>query len=497
MQIQQIRTADFKKKGKKRGLVRTHQKNDQLMLPFLTLDSNPFIASVKTMPGYRVKSLLSKCDAKSDAPCVPDTATTFTQEQSSHGETSNKAAVMEIQQPTTGETTEQRTEPNLGFSSVHVAAPAQGEKEKKQNTKRKKEKVTEKKREQEMRGTGAGVTLAKNRGNRKNERPKKQGVEDNIPEGPKSPDDENFYMEEHLEVEKNMEEISAEMPSINTSFFSEISKYPLLSPEKEHELALKIRNEQDPDAFHLFLMSNLRLALACVRDVMRRMGGNTILDFMDLAQEAVLGLMTAVERFDPSRGTRFSTYGLYWIYQRVKRAIVSQRKGMSVPGFAGESVFAMTDYIALYNKGKEHEIPKRFRNRVKDLARITNHVMSFGENESDADTGRQKTGVVDEERFADREKDSSNCFLGDEAMSNFFKFDFHRFLDSELSPYEADIVRRKFGLIPYNIPASCKEIGIIHGKSSETIRLNVEAVLKKLRKNKQAEKFMTAWLKQN
>lgn len=310
--------------------------------------------------------------------------------------------------------------------------------------------------------------------------------------------EDEFYREEQREIDSRVKEIQAEMPSACNTFFSAVSKYPLLTPEQEHELALKIRNDRDPEAFNLFLMSNMRLALACVRDVMRRMGGNTILEFMDLAQEAVLGLMTAVERFDPTRGTRFSTYGLYWIYQRVKRAIVSQRKGISVPGYAGESVFAMTDYILLYKQGKEEEIPKKYRNRVRDLARITNHMMAFGETpDSEGEGCRSKPGLLSEDRFADSEKDSSNCFLGDEIMTQFFIDDFHNFLNNELTEYEADLLRRKFGLEPYNIPASHKEIGRIYGKSSETIRLNIESILKKVRKNKRAEYFMAAWLKQN
>lgn len=308
---------------------------------------------------------------------------------------------------------------------------------------------------------------------------------------------EALCLEKEIDIEKNVIEMQQEMPSVCNAFFSEISKYPLLTPEQEHELALKIRNERDQEAFNLFLMSNMRLALACVRDVMRRMGGNTILDFMDLAQEAVLGLMTAVERFDPERGTRFSTYGLYWIYQRVKRAVVSQRKGLSVPGFAGESVFAMTDYIQLYNQGHEQDIPKRLRSRVRDLARITNSVMSFGDGDMDEQTGRSKPGVVDAERFVDREHDNSNCYLGDEVMSRFFISDFHKFLEAELSKYQADILRRKFGLYPYNMPASHKEIGKVYGKSSETIRLNIESIMKRLKKNKRAKKFLDAWLSQN
>ena len=297
--------------------------------------------------------------------------------------------------------------------------------------------------------------------------------------------------------ESALPDIPVTAPPGSGPLFAAISRYPLLTPSQEKELAERIQRDGDREAFELFVMSNLRLAMACVRDVMRRMGGNTILDLADLAQEAVLGLMTAVRRFDPDRGVRFSTYGLYWIYQRVKRAIVSQRRGITVPGFAGESVFAMTEYIELYNQGKENKIPKRYRNRVRDLSRITSTVMSFGDADMDESTGMQKGGTVDESRFMDPDKNSSNYFLGEETMSRFFKSDFHALLDQELTPYEADILRRKFGLSPYAVPANYKEIGEAHGRSSETVRLSMEAALKKLKKNKRVEEFMEAWLKKD
>lgn len=312
-------------------------------------------------------------------------------------------------------------------------------------------------------------------------------------------DDEEMnrhYEEEALEIEKNIRAARTEIATGGNVFFAAISKYPLLTPDEEKELSRRIREERDPEAFERFVLSNVRLALACVRDIQHRMGGNTIMDFMDLSQEAMLGLMTAVERFDHRKGTRFSTYGLYWIYQRVKRAIVSQRKGMSVPGFAGESVFAMADYIEMYNSGNIEEIPARFRNRARDLARISSRMISYGEN---PERDEEKTGVANLEHIAAENSAGGGGEqarkLGEGLMEQFFASDFHAFLDEELSPYEADVLRRKFGLAPYNIPASNKEIAAVHGKSPETVRINIDALIKRLRKNKRAEKFMKSWLK--
>jgi len=280
-----------------------------------------------------------------------------------------------------------------------------------------------------------------------------------------------------------------ELPSACAAFFSRLSDWPLLSAEEERELAEKVA-KGDKEAFERFVMSNARLAVACVKDISRRMGGNTILDFMDLAQEAVLGLMTAVERFDPNRGVRFSTYGMYWIYQRVKRALVSQRKGMTVPGFAGESVFAMGDYIALYCEGREDLVPRRNLPRVKDLARLVGRMACFGDSEEREECG---SDVVDEETISSG--DDASTPGGDESMSVFLRDDFSRLLDSLTTPVEADMLRRKFGLYPYNSPESYKEIALVHGKSSETVRSMVDSMLTKLRRSRRVEKFAAEWLK--
>jgi RNA polymerase primary sigma factor len=297
---------------------------------------------------------------------------------------------------------------------------------------------------------------------------------------------------EEVEIEKNVEEAKndTQLASVYNVFFKEISKYPLLTASEEKELSRRIREERDPEAFNLFVMSNLRLALACVRDVQKRMGGNTILDFMDLAQEAVLGLMTAVERFDYKKGTRFSTYGIYWIYQKVKRAIVSQRKGLSVPGFAGESVFSMSDYINLYKDGKMDEIPKKHRKRVRDLTRLTVSMIPFG-TPDEADESGEKNVC---EEFFDADKLKGFSGVRHDIMDKFFVDECHRLLKRELNDFERDIVLMKFGLAPYNLPASNQEIGNKYDISGESIRVTLDGILKRMKKNRRAAKLMREWI---
>jgi RNA polymerase primary sigma factor len=298
--------------------------------------------------------------------------------------------------------------------------------------------------------------------------------------------------DEEVEIEKYVEEAKSDtqLASVYNVFFKEISKYPLLTASEEKDLSRRIREEHDAEAFNLFVMSNLRLALACVRDVQKRMGGNTILDFMDLAQEAVLGLMTAVERFDYKKGTRFSTYGIYWIYQKVKRAIVSQRKGLSVPGFAGESVFSMSEYINLYKDGKIDEIPKKYRKRVRDLTRLTANMIPFGTPDEAEESGEKNVC----EEFFNSDKTTEFSGVRHDIMDKFFIDECHRLLKRELNDFERDIVLMKFGLAPYNLPASNQEIGDKYNVSGESIRVTLDGVLKRMKKNRRAAKLMREWI---
>ena len=108
-------------------------------------------------------------------------------------------------------------------------------------------------------------------------------------------------------------------------YLREIGQIPLLTPEQEIELAAKIK-KGDAEARALMIRSNLRLVVKIAHDY-----ANLGLPLLDLISEGNIGLMKAVERFDPAKGGKLSTYAAWWIKQSIKRALANQSKTIRLP----------------------------------------------------------------------------------------------------------------------------------------------------------------------
>lgn len=108
-------------------------------------------------------------------------------------------------------------------------------------------------------------------------------------------------------------------------YLRQIAQYPLLTPAQEVSLSAKIRRG-DRKAKEQMIRANLRLVVKIARDY-----ANLGLPLMDLISEGNIGLVKAVERFDPSKGGKLSTYGAWWIKQSIKRALANQGKTIRLP----------------------------------------------------------------------------------------------------------------------------------------------------------------------
>src|SRR5467141_3020274 len=108
-------------------------------------------------------------------------------------------------------------------------------------------------------------------------------------------------------------------------YLREIGQIPLLTPDQEIELAAKIK-KGDREARALMIRSNLRLVVKIAHDY-----ANLGLPLLDLISEGNIGLMKAVERFDPAKGGKLSTYAAWWIKQAIKRALANQSKTIRLP----------------------------------------------------------------------------------------------------------------------------------------------------------------------
>jgi RNA polymerase primary sigma factor len=120
-------------------------------------------------------------------------------------------------------------------------------------------------------------------------------------------------------------------PALKT-YLREIGSFPLLTPAEEIQLAGKIK-KGDRQARELMIRSNLRLVVTIARDY-----ANLGLPFLDVISEGNLGLTKAVDRFDPAKGAKLSTYAAWWIRQAIKRALFNQSKTIRLPVHLGEKI---------------------------------------------------------------------------------------------------------------------------------------------------------------
>ncbi len=114
------------------------------------------------------------------------------------------------------------------------------------------------------------------------------------------------------------------------TYLREINETPLLSPEEEQQLAIAI-GQGDVEARDRMVRANLRLVVNIARGYTGKGLG-----LQDLIEEGNLGLLRAVEGFDPAMGTRFSTYASYWIKQSIKRALINSAKTIRIPAYMVE-----------------------------------------------------------------------------------------------------------------------------------------------------------------
>src|SRR5436309_8521096 len=118
-------------------------------------------------------------------------------------------------------------------------------------------------------------------------------------------------------------------------YMREIGRFSLLTPQQEIELARKIK-KGDREARERMINANLRLVVTIAHDY-----ANLGLPLLDLIAEGNIGLTKAVERFDPTKGAKLSTYAMWWIKQAIKRALADQGKTIRVPVHLGEKLAKM------------------------------------------------------------------------------------------------------------------------------------------------------------
>ena len=254
-------------------------------------------------------------------------------------------------------------------------------------------------------------------------------------------------------------------------YLNEIGFSPLLSAEEEvyySRLALK----GDEAARKKMIVSNLRLVVKISRYYMKRG-----LAFLDLIEEGNLGLIHAVEKFDPERGFRFSTYATWWIRQTIERALMNQTRTIRLPVHVVKQINSYQKAARRLSQALDHEpsaeeVAESLELPLKDVQNI----LGLSEQLSTVETSTlDKDKLLQETVADDKQPDPSSVLHKEEVQACL-----HEWV-ALLNDKQRQVVEQRFGLNGDDV-ATLEEVGSRIGVTRERVRqIQVEA-LKKLRK---------------
>jgi RNA polymerase primary sigma factor len=257
-------------------------------------------------------------------------------------------------------------------------------------------------------------------------------------------------------------------------YLKEIDESPLLTLEQERALGRKIIEENDPQAREHLVRSNLRLVVNIAKKY-----ANRGMNLGDLIEEGNLGLIKAVDYYDPERGTRFSTYAAWWIKQSIKRALLTNIQPVHIPTYMVALINHWRRMAAeLENKlGRPPEIkemadamqlPQRKSKIINDIVEILGSIRDTAGGDG-ADEGQMIEASLPTQGTA-RPEDS---LIEDEEKAKALK------MLGQIDPREAEIMKLHYGL-DGNKPLTLKEIGEKLDLTRERIRQLQHSALTKL-----------------
>lgn len=255
-------------------------------------------------------------------------------------------------------------------------------------------------------------------------------------------------------------------------YLQEIGKTPLLKPSEEVELAALIQ-QGDPKAREKMIKANLRLVVKIAHDY-----SNFGLPLLDLISEGNIGLIKAVERFDPTKGGKLSTYAAWWIKQSIKRALANQSKTIRLPVHLVDKIarmrrVAMELEEALGRVPSDEEVAYEMEMSVNKVA----HLKSVSVRPASLDA---PVGDADGTEFGDLIGDENSTTPIDELQNRNVINDL-KMLVEELDPREAEIIRLRFGLAGEK-PKTLEEVGEMFEITRERVRQLQNMALTRMRK---------------
>jgi RNA polymerase primary sigma factor len=266
--------------------------------------------------------------------------------------------------------------------------------------------------------------------------------------------------------------IRYEGSSALTIYMREVGQVELLSPEEEIRLAAKIK-KGNAEARERMIRANLRLVVKIAREY-EGLG----VPLLDLINEGNIGLMSAVERFDPAKGAKLSTYGSWWIKQAIRRAIANQAKTIRLPVHMVDKIYHM--YRATL---KLQEIFGREPTDVEIAAELGVGLRAIAAMRS----ASIRPASLDAPLGDDEASRLSDIVRDERATSPYEQLEEKTVTDmvagmvDKLHPREADIVRFRFGL-DGGRERTLEEVGVKFGVTRERIRQLQNLALRKLKR---------------
>lgn len=288
--------------------------------------------------------------------------------------------------------------------------------------------------------------------------------------------------EEELNIDENDLDLNVDNISLDDPvkvYLKEIGRVPLLSSDEEIELAIKI-SEGNEYAKKRLTEANLRLVVSIAK---RYVGRG--MHFLDLIQEGNVGLIKAVEKFDHTKGFKFSTYATWWIRQAITRAIADQARTIRIPVHMVETINRLKKVQSqlLHENGHEpsEELLAETINlpveRVREILRVAQEPVSM----------ETPIGPEEDSRLMDFIRDEDALAPDDAALKTITNEDIDNVLKT-LTPREEQVIRLRFGLHDGRCH-TLEEVGTEFHVTRERIRQIEAKALRKLRHPVRSNKF--------
>ncbi len=285
-------------------------------------------------------------------------------------------------------------------------------------------------------------------------------------------------------TDEEINDTDALMDSFSTDdpvrmYLKEIGKVPLLTPEEEVELAIQM-SEGNEEAKHRMTEANLRLVVS----IAKRYVGRGML-FLDLIQEGNLGLIKAVEKFDYTKGYKFSTYATWWIRQAITRAIADQARTIRIPVHMVETInkTIRVSRQLLQELGHDpsaEEIAKEMDmpvDKVRDILKIAQEPVSL----------ETPIGEEEDSHLGDFIPDEDASEPSEAASFSLLREQLEEVLDT-LAPREKKVLELRFGIVDGRT-RTLEEVGKEFNVTRERIRQIEAKALRKLRHPSRSKKL--------